>query len=99
VDAFGNTLHMVDLPAPLSASATWSGGLAAPTLGDIDGDPDLEVVINTALAGVVAYDLPDTANAVILWGTGRGSYTRSGSIEAPTYETNFRVYLPLASSD
>jgi hypothetical protein len=90
---------MVDLPAPRSASATWSGGLAAPTLGDIDGDPDLEVVINTALAGVVAYDLPGTANAVILWGTGRGGYTRSGSLEAPVAEMNFSVYIPYASSN
>lgn len=69
----------VDLPAPRSSSATWSGGLPAPTLANIDADPDLEVVINTAYAGVVAYDLKGTANARILWGTGRGNYLRSGS--------------------
>jgi uncharacterized repeat protein (TIGR01451 family) len=49
-------------------------------LGDIDGDPDLEVVLNTAHSGFVAYDLPNTGNARILWGTGRGNFQRSGSI-------------------
>jgi hypothetical protein len=38
----------------------------------------MEVVIGTAHSGVVAYDLPNTANARILWGTGRGSYKRTG---------------------
>jgi hypothetical protein len=28
----------------------------------------------------VAYDLPGTANAIVYWGTGRGSYQRSGLI-------------------
>jgi uncharacterized repeat protein (TIGR01451 family) len=28
----------------------------------------------------VAYDLPGTGSAVILWGTGRGNYQRTGSI-------------------
>jgi len=28
----------------------------------------------------VAYDLPGTANAYILWGTGRGSYQRTGNV-------------------
>jgi hypothetical protein len=52
--------------------------LAAPTLADIDGDADLEIVLNTSHSGFVAYDLPGTANALILWGTGRGSYLRAG---------------------
>ena len=38
-----------------------------------------KVVLGTAHAGVVVYDLPGTANARILWGTGRGNYQRSGS--------------------
>ena len=35
-------------------------------------------MIETAHSGLVAYDLPGTANARILWGTGRGSYLRNG---------------------
>jgi len=54
------------------------GGLAAPTLADIDDDADLEVIINTAYGGVAAYDLPGTAMVKIHWGTGRGSYYRNG---------------------
>ena len=52
--------------------------MAAPTLADIDGDVDLEVVLNTAHSGIVAQDLPGTAGAHILWGTGRGNYWRDG---------------------
>ena len=54
--------------------------MAAPTLANIDHDSDLEVVINSAHSGVLAYDLPGTSNARILWGTGRGNYWRSGSL-------------------
>jgi uncharacterized repeat protein (TIGR01451 family) len=79
LDAQGTPLHEVDLPAAYG-SPDRNGALAAPTLADIDGDPDLEVVLNTAHSGFVAYDLPDTADARILWGTGRGSYQRTGAL-------------------
>jgi len=72
----GQPIYEVDLPA--AHSGDWNGALAAPTLADIDGDPDLEVVLNTAHSGFVAYDLPGTASANILWGTGRGNYWRDG---------------------
>jgi uncharacterized repeat protein (TIGR01451 family) len=68
----------VDLPAAVG-SWDWNGALAAPTLANIDADADLEVVLNTAHSGLVAYDLPGTAQARILWGTGRGNYQRTGS--------------------
>ncbi len=74
----GKVLHSVDLP-PAYGSLGWNGALPAPTLADIDDDPDLEIVVNTAHAGFAAYDLPGTADARILWGTGRGSYRRTGS--------------------
>lgn len=76
LDYLGNELHRLDLPAPKSGS--WNGGLAAPSVGNIDNDADLELVIGTSHSGVVAYDLPGSANARILWGTGRGSYERTG---------------------
>lgn len=74
---YGNVIHKVDLPVAFG-SPDWNGGLAAPTLANIDDDADLEVVINTAHSGVVAYDLPGTANTRILWQTGRGNYYRNG---------------------
>jgi uncharacterized repeat protein (TIGR01451 family) len=76
LDYLGNPLQEVSLPA----DADWNGGLPAPTLDNIDADPDLELVVNTASTGIVAYDLPGTANARVLWGTGRGNYQRSASL-------------------
>jgi len=78
LDATGALLHQVPLPAALGGS-TWNGALAAPTLADLDGDPDLEVVLQTAFSGVVAYDLPGTAGARVQWATGRGSFLRAGT--------------------
>lgn len=79
LDYQGNMVYEVNLPAAFG-SPDWNGALAAPTLANIDADPDLEVVLNTAHSGFVAYDLPGTANARVLWGTGRGNYQRTGSI-------------------
>jgi hypothetical protein len=76
LDYLGNPLYAIDLPAP--RGATWNGALGAPTIANIDSDPDLEVVIGTVSSGVVAYDLPGSANARILWGTSRGSQRRTG---------------------
>jgi VCBS repeat protein/S-layer family protein len=73
----GGQLFAIDLPASFPAGS-WNGGLAAPTLANIDADADLELVAGTAHSGVVAYDLPNTANARLLWSTGRGSAKRSG---------------------
>lgn len=72
----GQQLHSVDLPAPRGGN--WNGGLAAPTVAQLDADADLELVIGTSHSGVVAYDLPGSANARMLWGTARGSQRRSG---------------------
>lgn len=77
-DYLGNVLQKVALPSAYG-SPDWNGVLAAPTLANIDADADWEVILNTAHSGVVAYDLPGTANARILWNTGRGNYRRSGS--------------------
>jgi uncharacterized repeat protein (TIGR01451 family) len=79
LDYQGNPIYEVDLP-PAYGSPDWNGSLAAPTLANIDGDPDLEVVLNTAHSGLVAYDLPGTAGARLLWSTGRGSLLRNGLV-------------------
>src|SRR6185369_224561 len=81
LSSLGVELYRVNLPAPFGDD--WNGGLAAPTLANIDGDPDLELVAGTTDSGVVAYDLPNTANARILWGTGRGGYRRAGVPDPP----------------
>lgn len=73
----GTPLREVALP--LAFGADWNGALAAPTLANIDSDADLEVVLNTAHSGFVAYDLPGTATARVLWRTGRGNFHRTGT--------------------
>ena len=78
VDTYGNLIHEIAVPPPLSGD--WNGVLGAPTLANIDDDSHLEVVVGTAHSGICAYDLPGTANARVLWGAGRGNYQRSGSV-------------------
>jgi hypothetical protein len=73
----GQKLFEVNLPTAVGSD--WNGGMAAPTLGNIDQDQDLEIVINTAHSGIIAYDLPGTAKAIIHWGTGRGSFQRTAA--------------------
>jgi len=90
LDYLGNVIHEVSLPSAFG-SPDWNGALAAPTLANIDTDPDLEVVLNTANPGLVAYDLPGTADARVFWGTGRGNYLRNAF-----YPTPLRIYyLPI----
>lgn len=77
--AAGNLLRAIDLP---TSDDGWDGAMAAPTIANLDNDADYELVIGTANTGLVAYDLPNTANARILWGTGRGDYLRHGQAPA-----------------
>lgn len=77
LDSMGNLLQAVTLPDSFSAGS-WNGGLGAPTIANIDADADYELVCGTSHSGVVAYDLPGSSGARILWGTGRGSYERTG---------------------
>ncbi|SHH77442.1 FG-GAP repeat domain-containing protein [Desulfofustis glycolicus] len=71
LDYRGDVLHEIALPAAKSSSVSWNGALAAPRLANIDADADLEIVLNTAYSGFVAYDLPGSSEARVLWGSGR----------------------------
>jgi hypothetical protein len=90
LDHLGNPLHEVDLPAAYG-SPDWNGALAAPTLAQLDSDPDLELVLNTAHSGFMAYDLPGTAGARVLWRTGRGGYRRAGVTSTPIFLDGFET--------
>jgi uncharacterized repeat protein (TIGR01451 family) len=80
----GNLLQQIALPAPRNTGANaWNGVLGAPTLANIDADADLELVVGTVGSGMVAYDLPGSAAARVLWGTGRGSLLRTGAQSPP----------------
>ena len=94
LDYLGNPLQEVNLPNAFG-NWDWNGALPAPTLANIDSDTDLEIVLNTAHSGLVAYDLPGTANTRILWGTGRGNYQRTGSFLQGTLQTSTKRVQPL----
>lgn len=80
LDHAGSPLFEGDLPK--ARGQDWNGGLAAPTLANIDTDPDLEIILLTASSGVVVYDLPGSSEARVLWSTGRGGYLRRGFNES-----------------
>jgi hypothetical protein len=80
LDHLGRLTRSVELPASFPAGS-WNGGLGAPTVANIDADPDLEVVVGTASSGAVAYRIPGTAAGRIQWGTGRGGLRRTGTAE------------------
>jgi uncharacterized repeat protein (TIGR01451 family) len=96
LDHLANPLVEVDLPLA-HGGANWNGALAAPTLANLDADADLELVLNTAHSGFIAYDLPGTGNARILWGTGRGNYQRTGSILYGTLQGSFKRVQPVGA--
>lgn len=79
LNSLGQVLSETPLPGPKSVSEDWNGGLPAPTVANVDADPDYEVIILTVNSGVVVYDLEGTSAARLIWPTGRGSFYRDGS--------------------
>ncbi len=80
LDAGGNELHRIELAL--------RGSMAAPSVGDLDGDGQLELVISLKDAlgggdgGVQIWDLPGSSDNCVLWGTGRGGWLRQGYVPA-----------------
>jgi hypothetical protein len=73
LDADGKLLFRKTLPG--------RGAMAAPTLADIDGDGELEILINLkdGSEGVEIYHLPGSLKGDALpWPTGRGNFLRNG---------------------
>ena len=53
---------------------------AAPTIADIDGDGQLEILAQTFDHGIDVFTVPGSGTSCVLWPTARGSYMRTGSV-------------------
>jgi len=87
----GELIHQTALPYGDNGDVgelEFDGGLAAPTIDDVDGDGELEIIIGTVYAGLLVYDLPGAKGGAMPWPTGRHDYARTGCIEMPTKKDN-----------
>jgi len=73
-----STIQMSCSSLCTAGSYGWDGVLGAGSIGNIDTTPDLEIVFQTAGQGLMAINLPNSASAKVLWGTGRGDVGRTG---------------------
>ena len=79
--ADGSELFDVPLPDP-GHNGNGNGAPAAPTVGDLDGDGELEVFIQTFEHGMDIFKIPGSATNCLLWPTARGGTLRMGQPSA-----------------
>ena len=74
----GKLLFDIVLPDQGTGGGNGIGIPAAPSVGDIDGDGQLEIVVTTFDHGLDVFTVPGSGKACTPWPTGRGSLLRSG---------------------
>jgi len=57
------------------------GAPAAPTVGDLDGDGALEILVQSFEHGLDIYRLPGSVGGCAPWSTARGGSGRTGAID------------------
>lgn len=78
LSASGALLHDVALPSP-GSNGNGNGAPAAPTLADLDGDGQLEILVQTFDHGLDIFTVPGSAENCALWTTARGGPLRLGA--------------------
>ncbi len=76
--ADGTALFDVPLPDP-GQNGNGRGAAAAPTVADLDGDGQLEVLVQTFDHGVDVFTVPGSGVACLPWPTARGGPARTGA--------------------
>jgi len=75
--ATGAILRDIPLPNP-GHNGNGNGAPAAPAVGDLDGDGQLEVFVQTFDHGLDVFTIPGSASNCVMWATARGGPLRSG---------------------
>ncbi len=75
--ADGTPLHNIALPDP-GHNGNGNGAPAAPTIADLDGDGQLEIMVQTFDHGLDIFTVPDSGCDCLLWTTARGGPLRMG---------------------
>ena len=75
--ANGTLLHDIALPNP-GSNGNGNGAPAAPTVGDLDGDGELEIFVQTFDHGMDVFTVPGSGDACLPWATARGGPLRMG---------------------
>ena len=96
LDHQGTLLHKISLPYGDNGDVgalDYDGCLAAPTIGDVDGDGQVEIILGTVYAGLVVYDLPGAVLGSAPWPTGRHDYARTGWADYIPHTDGIRIDL------
>jgi hypothetical protein len=75
--ADGTLLHDIALPNA-GNNGNGNGAPAAPTVGDLDGDGELEIFVQTFDHGMDVFTVPGSGDACLPWATARGGPLRMG---------------------
>jgi hypothetical protein len=71
--------QLFDVPLPGAGhNGNGNGAPAAPTVGDLDGDGQVEIFVQTFDHGMDVFTVPGSAENCLLWATGRGGPLRMG---------------------